>query len=190
MTLDDLLETFRNHPTTREGVKAVVEALRDEVLQSPALEDEGMVTVVDDLFDKILASDGLEAAGASTRKDGVGRPDTPLDTPAADVWQPMATAPRDGTEFVAYLPWVNKRVLCHWDKSARRNRGPGWVCSFNEYRSMPKADPSCWHPLPDLPAAAPVRDMLGLTEADHRHLQYKHWGIGYCDCKACKEAAR
>jgi hypothetical protein len=40
------------------------------------------------------------------------------------------------------------------------------------------------------PAAAPVRDMLGLTEADHRHLQYKHWGIGYCDCKACKEAAR
>lgn len=40
------------------------------------------------------------------------------------------------------------------------------------------------------PAAAPVRDILGLTEADHRHLQYKHWGIGYCDCKACKDAAR
>lgn len=30
MTLDDLVEEFRKHPTTREGVRHIVLALRDE----------------------------------------------------------------------------------------------------------------------------------------------------------------
>lgn len=62
MTLDDLLETFRNHPTTREGVKAVVEALRDELRREWFLDDSGL-EAVERWMNEILASDGVEAEG-------------------------------------------------------------------------------------------------------------------------------
>jgi hypothetical protein len=53
MTLEDLVETFRNHPTTREGVKAVVEALHNEVMCRNG------EAHIDELFMEILASDGV-----------------------------------------------------------------------------------------------------------------------------------
>ena len=47
----------------RAAIRVVVLALRDEVLQSPSLEDEGMVTVVDDIFDQILGDAGPQDDG-------------------------------------------------------------------------------------------------------------------------------
>ena len=93
MTLDDLLEVFRNHPTTRAGIRAVVEALRDELpraLSEVARQEccgngvynggpqeccgipNLLVTTdqVHDAINEILASDGVETAGGSARKDG------------------------------------------------------------------------------------------------------------------------
>lgn len=73
MTLDDLTKIYRDEIALprypgwdekhRAGVKAVVLALRDEVLRSPSLEDEGMVTVVDDIFDQILGDAGPQDDG-------------------------------------------------------------------------------------------------------------------------------
>jgi hypothetical protein len=39
------------------------------------------------------------------------------------------------------------------------------------------------------PPASPATHPFTLTEAQHRHLQYKHWGIGSCDCQMCKPVA-
>jgi len=91
MTLDELDMIFAAHCLTdrkadrRAGLRAVVEALRDEFVMM------GMRDFSSDFdikksrvwFDKILASDGeVKAAGASTRKDEVGAR-TPAPSPAA-----------------------------------------------------------------------------------------------------------
>jgi len=75
MTLEDLLAQFKagfrerlhaplprpeGDEAIRAGIRAVVEALRDE----------GRLRDTDRLLQEILASDGVEAAGAPTRKDG------------------------------------------------------------------------------------------------------------------------
>lgn len=74
MTLSDLLklhnEARSRHGTDRAAVRAVVEALRDEI--DIAIEAAGAWAERDaaEWFNEILASEGEKVAGGSTREDG------------------------------------------------------------------------------------------------------------------------
>ena len=100
MTVDDLIAVFEKaraeaapFPQHHEdglyaGIAAVVRALRDEFLQSPALEDEGMVTVVDDIFDQILG-DAVEKVAGGLPDDAVPiplmHPESAISAPATEL---------------------------------------------------------------------------------------------------------
>jgi len=61
MTFDDLIEEFRTQPTTHAGIRAVVRALRDEIVPPRMrLKHSHMVSYGDllDGINKILISDG------------------------------------------------------------------------------------------------------------------------------------
>lgn len=80
MTLDDLRLVFNTARVDGEdGIRAVVTALRTEMLGASRLRD------IEKLFSKILASDGEEAAGGPAREDGPGGVEqaVPAVTPAA-----------------------------------------------------------------------------------------------------------
>jgi len=87
MTLDQLVDEYNKHCDNpyspidiRAGIRAVVEALRDEM--GFDYNECGDCTRNDKLFDEILASDGVEAAGGSARKDEQAMRASPY-TPAA-----------------------------------------------------------------------------------------------------------
>jgi len=82
VTLDELMKVYdkaaSNGTNRRAGIRAVVEALRDEMRQ------ECYNIEVDYFLKEILASDGVDkAAGGSTREDETGVVVPPVQTPAA-----------------------------------------------------------------------------------------------------------
>lgn len=69
-------------------------------------------------------------------------------------WQPIETAPRDGTEFLAYDIQAKKQDVCHWSKNfewfeavqSDGETGP-WFGEFGRDRE----DITHWQPLPAPP---------------------------------------
>ena len=62
MTLDDLIEEFCTQPTTRAGIRAVVEAMRDDAWsRADTMTWDGQAFKT--FFHDILTSDGEVAAG-------------------------------------------------------------------------------------------------------------------------------
>lgn len=74
-------------------------------------------------------------------------------------WQPIETAPKDGTEIIG---WNGKSVTCYsWTESEDDNDHSGWCVSGYSYggilydlHNVPDVDPTHWMPLPP----APCRD--------------------------------
>jgi hypothetical protein len=65
-------------------------------------------------------------------------------------WQPIETAPRDGTSVLLYLPGTRIRVGCWRD---RGSDGPGWGNPTESgERSAILGSPTHWMPLPKLHA--------------------------------------
>lgn len=79
-----------------------------------------------------------------------------MDTPkgGGDGWQPIETAPRDGTSI---LTFPNYHVTHYEADPAECFTGPGWVASWDDgldaYITMCK-EPTHWMPLPPAPPAA------------------------------------
>lgn len=71
------------------------------------------------------------------------------------VWQPIASAPRDGTEFLAYDHAVAKMAVCHWGRNGPRptqfDRLDGPMSDEFGYR---KEGIRHWMPLPAAPGPA------------------------------------
>jgi hypothetical protein len=64
-----------------------------------------------------------------------------------DGWQPMDTAPMDGTAILlAFEPCVGYLVMAKWYE---KKKGWGWVCSYTHRRILD--DPTHWHHLPSQP---------------------------------------
>ena len=113
MTLDDLIEEFRTQPTTHAGIRAVVEALRDDAWsRADTMMWDGQA--FKGFFHEILTSDGaVKAAGGSTRKDECALQSQVTPSPAADVceWRGgpqlayMGCKPRE-------LEWTYDRRKC------------------------------------------------------------------------------
>lgn len=61
-------------------------------------------------------------------------------------WQPISTAPRDGTEFLA---WTGKREVMNWPADC----WPGqWVQRDGKWYGQGTMHmPTAWHPLPQPP---------------------------------------
>lgn len=58
-------------------------------------------------------------------------------------WQPMETAPKDGTRFLAYrAEWVESMGICFWSSDWQE-----WMC----IGGSPFPDPTHWCLLPDEP---------------------------------------
>jgi hypothetical protein len=62
-----------------------------------------------------------------------------------DKWQPIETAPKDGTFVLLYCP---SSLGSYMDVYSFTECG-GWQCSNFEYSPYP--DPTHWMPLPDAP---------------------------------------
>ena len=63
-------------------------------------------------------------------------------------WQKIATAPKDGTKFVAYDPMADAAVIIRW----QGGDFPGqWVITWT---GEPNPDCTYWLPLPPLPDEA------------------------------------
>ena len=58
-------------------------------------------------------------------------------------WQPIATAPKDGTEVILYDPAWTRATTGIWDEHA------GFWCYGDDYWF--KAKPTHWQPLPEPP---------------------------------------
>lgn len=66
-------------------------------------------------------------------------------------WQPMESAPKDGTQFAAYgKHWDtwhdDEKFICWWDE-----RDAEWVMVTDGLQRM--AEPKGWYPIPEIPNA-------------------------------------
>lgn len=68
-------------------------------------------------------------------------------------WQPIATAPRDGTRLLLY--WKGHVVCGHWDEDRHVNRPcPYWSTDLEGIfrKTITRENPPThWQPLPDAP---------------------------------------
>ena len=67
--------------------------------------------------------------------------------PKNDIWQPMDTAPKDGTKIIVCTKWNDFVPWVSWD-------GKVWMSDFIRWNAQPIA----WMPFPDPPAWAEDND--------------------------------
>lgn len=72
-------------------------------------------------------------------------------------WQPIETAPKDGTSMVVWVPWKSAYAFgCYRAKKYGKVAALGWSLSFmNGYKLHGELEPSHWMPLPADPGATP-----------------------------------
>jgi hypothetical protein len=127
--------------TRDEAITALVEKWRESARKLrtpfPGLPKNEPTAVLLDSCAQELA-DTLSALG--------GRPETG--------WQPIATAPKDGTPVIAYqpegrfsndVPFPAGVGIAHWCKEDRHNDAH-WAGPLT-----PRGHPTCWQPLPSPP---------------------------------------
>lgn len=61
-------------------------------------------------------------------------------------WQPIETAPKDGTIILVADKGVYVARIAQWDKGMLRSGG-GWLDAWNS----DNVEPTHWMPLPDVP---------------------------------------
>ena len=87
--------------------------------------------------------------------------------PGGMVWQPIETAPKDGTHILAILPDSDTcHVICWADASKGIRVGCGvygWHVAWDGYPCAGHSTPTHWMPLPAAPTAA-AGGADGLTE--------------------------
>jgi len=68
-------------------------------------------------------------------------------------WQPIETAPRDGSSVIVFGPAMNKPTLGHWDAERySRNPKPHWEWApYFGVRWNRDNQPTHWMPLPEPP---------------------------------------
>lgn len=73
-----------------------------------------------------------------------------------DAWQPIETAPKDGTEFLAWVHTAagGRVATVQWLDGQ-------WVESYDLAGWMPEYGPTHWRPLPDPPALSSLQGKLG-----------------------------
>lgn len=75
------------------------------------------------------------------------------------IWQPIATAPRDGTHLLLAVPGYRHAVLGHYFQHERREFGEvvsiyeGWSDGSLRLGGEPP-EPTHWMPLPEMPPAS------------------------------------
>jgi hypothetical protein len=76
---------------------------------------------------------------------------------AVGEWQPMETAPKDGTRII--LAWGGRSVVGYWlDNSASKQPWAGWKAPSMEV--WPTGQPTDWQPMPTPPALTASRAIL------------------------------
>lgn len=61
-------------------------------------------------------------------------------------WQPIETAPRDGSDIILWLPWVACARTGRWTMHKL------WSVDFGATRMIVRGEPTHWMPLPPAPA--------------------------------------
>ena len=71
-------------------------------------------------------------------------------------WQPIETAPKDGTEILVFCPYEGVGSV-FWRKSKNNHRGGWQVCSFDvaDFETNAEPCPTHWLPLPAAPTPEP-----------------------------------
>ena len=93
-----------------------------------------------------------------------------------DDWQPIETAPKDGTRILIVNPAENDSVCIAWwdDDRYAKNPRPYWTSdSYTGRRAERASQPTLWQPVPPLPALplpAPTGQSEALEEAVARAL--------------------
>ena len=67
-------------------------------------------------------------------------------------WQPIETAPRDGTPIILYIHWCRKVRTGHYSNKSGTITTPRWIVHWTENNKTKVAmEPSHWIPLPEPP---------------------------------------
>lgn len=99
----------------------------------------------------------------------------PVQQAAPSGWQPIDTAPKDGTEVLLYLraPWAKVEKACWFDLWENWQRGDEFPESDDEYCGIGSEIPTHWMPLP-APPCAQLAQPDGLTVRQYRQKDHKH----------------
>jgi hypothetical protein len=76
------------------------------------------------------------------------------------MWQPIATAPKDGTRFIAYVPIEDHRLVLAFITR------DGLI--LDEYAKPMIYAPTLWHPLPEHPAQQTDGEVYDALSAYHQ----------------------
>ncbi len=64
-------------------------------------------------------------------------------------WQPMETAPKDGTAILAVVDGEVEKVA--WEIVGADGWQTGWWLAHTDNEYYKPVEPTCWMPLPELP---------------------------------------
>lgn len=71
-------------------------------------------------------------------------------------WQPIETAPKDGTKIMVYCPKFGVSAPAHWVTQQFHKKPKPYWSHFGEYlmgiQAIRDDQPTHWKPLPDPPA--------------------------------------
>ena len=75
----------------------------------------------------------------------------------AQEWQPISTAPHDGTEVLLWWPYWRKRpVIGVWKQGEWQTEAKLWDYGTGSPEELEKAQPQAWQPLPIPPQSEGV----------------------------------
>ena len=64
-------------------------------------------------------------------------------------WQPIDTAPKDGTDILVYVPTSGEQFVVYWHKEEV------WAHSITPTGAIGYCEPTLWMPLPEPPKVTP-----------------------------------
>lgn len=65
-------------------------------------------------------------------------------------WQPIETAPKDGTRIWAWFPLAKQAYAINWRENIYEQK-PNWTLDDGESATLTYDPPTRWMPLPDSP---------------------------------------
>jgi len=66
-------------------------------------------------------------------------------------WQPIETAPKNGTRIWAFFPFAQGTFAISWRKNVYETKGPNWTLDDGESATLMYDPPTHWMPLPPPP---------------------------------------
>lgn len=79
-------------------------------------------------------------------------------------WQPISTAPRDGTRILVWDWLLNEATICQWSIAKPFGSSHGWVTDAEGPGYCSAVEASHWMPLPDGPEVSTESERIAVMD--------------------------